>query len=120
MAKGKKAADAGADLFVEESGQLRLTDKSAEQRSLESRTVECLGSTFPDDEARREHFLRILEERLGDPEFRKRDGFPLGDDSDILALSDPPFYTACPNPFLRDFVRHYRGADQHESAPDPF
>jgi 16S rRNA G966 N2-methylase RsmD len=120
MAKRKKAAAPGADLFIEESGQLRLTDKSAEQSSLESRTVECLGSTFPDDEARRAHFLRILEERLGDPKFRKRDDFPLGDDSDILALSDPPFYTACPNPFLRDFVTHYRGADQHESAPDPF
>src|SRR5690348_15871656 len=26
---------------------------------------------------------------------------------DILALSDPPYYTACPNPFLADFIRHY-------------
>jgi hypothetical protein len=24
-----------------------------------------------------------------------------------LAISDPPYYTACPNPFLLDFIRHY-------------
>jgi len=24
-----------------------------------------------------------------------------------LALSDPPYYTACPNPFLEDFIRYY-------------
>ena len=22
-------------------------------------------------------------------------------------MSDPPYYTACPNPFLADFVAHY-------------
>ncbi len=34
-------------------------------------------------------------------------GFPHGEIEDILALSDPPYYTACPNPFLEDFIRHY-------------
>lgn len=34
-------------------------------------------------------------------------GFPHGDIEDILALSDPPYYTACPNPFLEDFLKHY-------------
>jgi hypothetical protein len=24
-----------------------------------------------------------------------------------MAMSDPPYYTACPNPVLEDFVRHY-------------
>ncbi|MGI6575722.1 MAG: DNA methyltransferase [bacterium] len=33
-----------------------------------------------------------------------REGFPQGRDSDILALSDPPFYTLCPNPYLDDFI----------------
>jgi len=69
--------------------------------------VECLGMTFEDDEARREHFLGILREKLKDPEFRKIEGFPIGEDEDILALSDPPYYTACPNPFIEDFIRHY-------------
>ncbi|MGE8587792.1 MAG: DNA methyltransferase [Alcaligenes sp.] len=69
--------------------------------------VECLGQTFPSDEARREHYLRLLMEKLKDPTFRKIEGFPIGSDEDILALSDPPYYTACPNPFFEDFVRHY-------------
>jgi len=69
--------------------------------------VECLGLTFPDDNARREHFLGILREKLQDPAFRAIEGFPVGSDKDILALSDPPYYTACPNPFLEDFIRHY-------------
>src|SRR5690606_13456607 len=25
----------------------------------------------------------------------------------ILSLSDPPYYTACPNPFIADFIKHY-------------
>jgi len=69
--------------------------------------VECLGMTFENDEKRREHFLEKLREKLKDPEFRKIEGFPIGEDEDILALSDPPYYTACPNPFIEDFVEHY-------------
>ncbi|HPE69743.1 MAG TPA: DNA methyltransferase, partial [Thermotogota bacterium] len=63
--------------------------------------------TFSSDEERREHFLGILREKLKDPEFRKIEGFPLGTDEDILALSDPPYYTACPNPFLGEFIKQY-------------
>ncbi len=69
--------------------------------------VECLGMTFPNDEDRRRHFLGILREKLKDPEFRKIEGFPIGSDEDILVLSDPPYYTACPNPFIADFIKHY-------------
>lgn len=73
----------------------------------QSSPVECLGQTFPNDEARREHYLELLAEKLKDPTFRKIEGFPIGTDEDILALSDPPYYTACPNPFLEEFVRHH-------------
>ncbi|MDY0063101.1 MAG: hypothetical protein RBU45_25060, partial [Myxococcota bacterium] len=66
--------------------------------SEKSGPVECLGQTFPSDEARREHYLGLLAEKLKDPEFRKTPGFPIGSDEDILRLSDPPYYTACPNP----------------------
>lgn len=31
---------------------------------------------------------------------RNIEGFPIGTDEDIIALSDAPFYTACPNPFI--------------------
>lgn len=70
-------------------------------------SVECLGLTFESDEARRAYFLERLQEKLKDPEFRKIEGFPVGEDEDILRLSDPPYYTACPNPFIEDFVRCY-------------
>ena len=69
--------------------------------------VECLGMTFPNEDARREHFLNLLAEKLKDPAFRNQDGFPQGSNDAILNLSDPPYYTACPNPWLGDFVRHY-------------
>ncbi|HYT37153.1 MAG TPA: DNA methyltransferase [Ktedonobacteraceae bacterium] len=78
-----------------------------EQDTNVQRSVECLGLTFESDEARRAHFLEILREKLRDPEFRKIEGFPIGDDEDILALSDPPYYTACPNPFIDDFFKYY-------------
>jgi len=69
--------------------------------------VECLGMTFPSDDARREHFLKLLAEKLKEPEFRAQEGFPQGSDESILTLSDPPFYTACPNPWLEEFVKEF-------------
>ena len=68
--------------------------------------VECLGLIFESQQVRRDHFLKLLAEKLKDPAFRKTEGFPQGTDEAILAMSDPPYYTACPNPFLEDFVRH--------------
>ncbi len=38
---------------------------------------------------------------------RNIEGFPIGKDEDILALSDPPYYTACPNPYINDFIAYY-------------
>lgn len=84
--------------------------------------VECLGKTFESDGVRREYFLEKLREKLRDSEFRKIDGFPIGSDEDILALSDPPYYTACPNPFIDDFIKHY-GKPYDPSVPyskEPF
>lgn len=75
--------------------------------AVKSGPVECLGHTFATDEARREHYLKLLAAKLKDPAFRSIDGFPVGSDEDILRLSDPPYYTACPNPFIEDFVRHH-------------
>lgn len=74
--------------------------------------VECLGVKFPNDEARRQYFLKKLREKLKDPQFRKSEGFPIGEDEDILAMSDPPYYTACPNPFLNDVLVAWKS--QHE------
>ena len=83
------------------------TQSNLSLESKKSGPVECLGHTFPSDEARREHYLALLAEKLKDPEFRKIEGFPIGEDEDILALSDPPYYTACPNPWIGEFIEHY-------------
>lgn len=32
------------------------------------------------------------------------EGYPIGFDDDIIALSDAPYYTASPNPFITDFI----------------
>lgn len=77
------------------------------QRASTAAPVECLGQKFPSDEARRAHYSGLLAEKLKDPAFRKQEGFPKGTDEAILAMSDPPYYTACPNPWLADFVQHY-------------
>lgn len=84
--------------------------------------VTCLGMTFENHEKRREYFLEKLHEKLKDPEFRKTEGFPIGEDEDILALSDPPYHTACPNPFIEDFIKHHgRAYDSRESySREPF
>ena len=79
-------------------------------------SIECLGLTFQSDQARREHFLKLLAEKLKEPEFRKQEGFPKGPDEAILAMSDPPYYTACPNPWLGDFLKHY-GKPYDPDAP---
>jgi hypothetical protein len=85
--------------------------------------VECLGMTFPNDEARRAYFTEKLREKLKDPEFRKIEGFPNGEDEDILAISDPPYYTACPNPFMGDLLKSYRtpfNPDKETYHQEPF
>lgn len=71
--------------------------------------VECLGQTFMSEQARQEHFLKLLAEKLKDPSFRMTEGFPQGTDEAILAMSDPPYYTACPNPWLADFIAEWNG-----------
>jgi 16S rRNA G966 N2-methylase RsmD len=84
-----------------------MNDLLKNHRSGTSESVECLGQTFTSDDARRKHFLKLLAEKLEDPAFRKQEGFPKGSDAAILAMSDPPYYTACPNPWLAEFVAHY-------------
>ena len=60
----------------------------------------------PDDAARAGDLDR-LRAHLGDPAFRIQEGMPRGSDEAILGLSDPPAFTACPNPFLAEFVETY-------------
>lgn len=48
---------------------------------------------------------------------RDIEGFPIAKDEDIIALSRPPYYTACPNPFIGDFIRKY-GTPYDEETDD--
>ncbi|MBK7265050.1 MAG: hypothetical protein IPI12_01685 [Ignavibacteriales bacterium] len=67
--------------------------------------VTCLGMVFKNEDERKEYFREELRKKL--PELKKIDGFPIGEDEDIIALSDPPYYTACPNPWLNDFIEEW-------------
>jgi hypothetical protein len=78
-----------------------------EAATRDSGPVTCLGLEFENDEARRAHFTEELRKKMQDPEFRKFEGFPIGEDEDILKLSDPPYYTACPNPWIVDFIAEW-------------
>ena len=48
---------------------------------------------------------------------RHIEGFPIGKDEDIIALSNPPYYTACPNPFIDDFIKKH-GKPYDEATDD--
>lgn len=48
---------------------------------------------------------------------RDIEGFPIGTDEDIIALSDAPYYTACPNPFIEEFIRE-NGTPYDEATDD--
>ena len=86
--------------------QSRLDLQFEETDSIqESGPVTVLGKTFANDDERREYFRAELRAWL--PELRHIEGFPIGSDDDIINLSDPPYYTACPNPWLNDFIAEW-------------
>jgi hypothetical protein len=60
-------------------------------------------------------FMKLTKEILD--KVRDIEGFPIGKDEDIIELSDPPYYTACPNPFINDFIEKY-GTPYDEETDD--
>lgn len=80
-------------------------DQLNPQKQEEQGPVTVFGLTFKNDDERRQYFREELRRHL--PELRKIEGFPIGEDDDIVNLSDPPYYTACPNPWLNDFITHW-------------
>lgn len=97
MAKDKE----GILFSVEEMNNMMKDSLQFQQ----NQPVICLGREFPNDQARREYYREELRKKL--PELRKIEGFPIGEDDDIINLSDPPYYTACPNPWLNDFIAEW-------------
>ena len=66
-------------------------------------------------EASREELRSKLEEMRGWP------GCPQGDDEAIIAMSYPPYYTACPNPFIAQWLEGLdRPGDDTYEDPGPF
>ena len=89
------------------------------------RPVKCLGLEFENDDARRAYFTEELRKKLQDPEFRKIRGFPTGEDEDILKLSDPPYFTICPNPWLSQFIEELQNqnplkTEEYQLPKEPF
>lgn len=80
---------------------------------MSNKPITCLGLTFSTEEERREYFRNELRAKL--PVLKKIEGFPIGEDEDIINLSDPPYYTACPNPWLNDFIAEWE--KEKESIP---
>ena len=73
----------------------------------------------PNLDARVEAAREELRRRL--PELRRLPGCPQGSDEDILAMSYPPYYTACPNPFIADWLTGLdRPGDDDRDDPGPF
>lgn len=89
-------------LFSEE--KLQKTDPLMMQAD-KLEPVICLGMTFESDDARREYFRDELRKKL--PELKQIEGFPIGEDEDIIKLSDPPYYTACPNPWTSQIIEEW-------------
>ncbi len=83
--------------------------------------VDASAQAVPDADllkAKQEEFIqscRPLEEMLDS--VRDIEGFPIGKDEDILALSDAPWYTACPNPYVNEFIKVF-GTTYDEETDD--
>jgi len=74
----------------------------AEQEQLFTDTPEGNGERRKRQERSR---YRLTKEHLD--QVRHIEGFPIAKDEDIINLSDPPYYTACPNPFIGDFIKEH-------------
>lgn len=49
---------------------------------------------------------------------RNIEGCPVATDDAIIELSEPPYYTACPNPYLADFIEEY--CTQYDEDSDTY
>jgi predicted RNA methylase len=107
MSKKKNSDSLTRHMFSDRQADIFESSYEEELEKRQSQPIEGLGMTFQNEEERRKYFLEKLEQKLKDPEFRKIKGFPISSDEEILALSDPPWYTACPNPFIADFIKYY-------------
>ncbi|KGX84853.1 DNA methyltransferase [Pontibacillus litoralis] len=88
--------------MTKENEQLSIL---GEEEGNKDHHVTVLGMTFNNDQERKEYFTEELRKKL--PDLKDIEGFPIGEDEDILSMSDPPYYTACPNPWLSQMVSQW-------------
>lgn len=84
---------------------MQKLDFKFESEGIKTGPITCLGITFESEDDRLSYFREELRRKL--PELKHIEGFPIGEDEDIIRLSDPPYYTACPNPWLNDFIAEW-------------
>lgn len=65
--------------------------------------------TFDNKEDEFVKSLNLTDEKIKEDLEKMRDieGFPIGDVEDILELSEPPYYTTYPNPYIKEFIEYY-------------
>ena len=75
--------------------------------------------TFDDKEDEFVKSLNLTDDKIKEDleKMRNIEGFPLGDVEDILELSEPPYYTSYPNPYIKDFIEYY-GTPYDEETDD--
>lgn len=97
-----------------------MSDPPVENRLPASVLFDARPDRDADAEASRVQNAREeLRQRL--PGLRRLPGCPRGSDEDILAMSYPPYYTACPNPFISDWLAGLdRPSDDGRTDPGPF
>lgn len=79
---------------------------STESSMLEtSGPVTTFGHAFSDIIERTRVFKDELRRSISD--LSCLDGFPCGSADDIVNLSHPPYYTACPNPWIKRFIEQW-------------
>ncbi|MCY2990549.1 MAG: DNA methyltransferase [Planctomycetota bacterium] len=91
-------------------------------RSQTTGSVVCLGRTFKDEAERLAYYRNALLADFSSPDSKQHPGFPAGEEDVLIELSDPPYFTPCPNPFLTEVISHFRKTAPADDvyARDPF
>ena len=93
-------------IHQQDQRRMMMTDESEDDLKINNiDEIVVLGKRFNSEIERKKYFREELRKKL--PDLKLLDGFPIGNDDDILNLSDPPFYTACPNPWINDFIKEW-------------
>ncbi|TBX54826.1 DNA methylase [Bacillus mycoides] len=84
-----------------------------QEEDVQSVSIEkCLDREFSDPHERRIYYNGQLQSKIN--ELKTQEFFPIGDEQDIVALSDSPFYTVAPNPWINDFISLWKKNEEFD------